>query len=521
MSQLVRIELLPIQKVFSVPIGTPLLQVLGQVGFEFPCGGKGICRGCRIRVLEGHLEPSKADLERFSPEELAQGWRLACQARVMGPLTLEVAQWETPVLIDETAPMTLTPQEGIGIAVDVGTTTIAVQSLDLRSGHVLGVQTALNAQARYGSDLMSRIEAAVMQGKQEELTQILRDQIGTLCQKSLPEGESTPPEAVRRIVLVGNTVMHHFFSGLPLNGLAVAPFQPADPGPQRFSGQQLGWRFAPDAEVLFLPCLGGFVGSDLLAGLLALHLHETPRPAVLIDLGTNGEIVIHTGDQIFCASTAAGPAFEGGRISMGMRAAPGAIVSVEIQNGQLVAEVLGGETPRGICGSGLVDAVACGLRLGWIEPSGRLRIGSEMPVADPVVLTQGDIRQLQLAKGAIAAGLDILLKEATLETVPPIYLAGAFGNYIKVSSAQAIGLFPHKIHSITPIGNSALLGAKIFLLSSLPSALPSALFGQLHHVPLGEHPQFQEIFLKNLSFDHTRNVLHEASHSTDPQNGRS
>jgi uncharacterized 2Fe-2S/4Fe-4S cluster protein (DUF4445 family) len=255
--------------------------------------------------------------------------------------------------------------------------------------------------------------------------------------------------------------------------------------------------------VHFLPCLGGFVGSDILAGVLSTHLHESEALVGLIDLGTNGEIVIGNRERLLCASTAAGPAFEGARISMGMRAATGAISEVTLQDGVLHCRVLGRVAPRGICGSGLVDAVAAGLDLGAIAPSGRFTRGSQLELAPPVVLRQKDVRELQLAKGAIAAGLKILLRQwgARVEDLSRVYLAGAFGNYISRRSARRIGLIDLDPGIVEPAGNTALRGAKLALfdLGAGNGAYPD-LRQRATHVSLNEDQHFQEVFVEEMNF---------------------
>jgi uncharacterized 2Fe-2S/4Fe-4S cluster protein (DUF4445 family) len=256
-------------------------------------------------------------------------------------------------------------------------------------------------------------------------------------------------------------------------------------------------------QVRFLPCLGGFVGSDLLVGLWVTQLHRQTQCAVLLDLGTNGEIVMGNRDGVVCAGTAAGPAFEGARISMGMRAATGAIGRVELAQGVMDCGVIGGGPPRGICGSGLVDAVACGLDLGAVQPSGRLAKGSPWELAAPVVLTQRDIRELQLAKGAIASGLHLLAGQLgkRLKEVVRIHLAGAFGNYINRASARRIGLLPVSLDRVTPAGNTALLGAKALLFA--PDGTDwefTELRSLARHVPLHEDPAFEDTYLQAMTF---------------------
>jgi len=297
--------------------------------------------------------------------------------------------------------------------------------------------------------------------------------------------------------------MHHLFCGLATESLTAAPFHPETTEAGCFHSRELDWPLELDGEVVFLPCLGGFVGSDILAGILATGLHQRKRPSALMDLGTNGEIVVGNRDRLLCASTAAGPAFEGARISMGMRAATGAIARVR-QNGQgFECDVLGGGKPRGICGSGLVDAVARGLATGDILGSGRLANGQSLQLAAPVQLTQADIRELQLAKGAIAAGMRLLSAQSgwSLDDLDQVLVAGAFGNNIRCESASRIGLLPFRLDQIEVVGNAALLGAKLSLFN--PSLVASgfrSLRAISRHVGLEDDPKFQDVFVEEMSF---------------------
>ena len=532
------LELLPLGKAVAVEPGASLQDVLFVHGVEFPCGGRGRCKGCRIKVLAGSLPVTEADRARLSKAELADGWRLACQARAEGDLKLELAQWEAAILADDSS-FAFTPQPGLGIAVDVGTTTVVAQLLDLTTGRVLAVRAELNAQAKHGADIMSRVEFAVAGHSHRVLETQVREQIGRLIRELLlaahgpqstvhsPQSTVHSPQsrvhsllaapsalapsacevpdtrALNRIVLVGNTVMHHLFCGIDLEPLSHYPFEPVSAGLHLFRADQLGWPVPGNPAVHFLPCLGGFVGSDILAGLLATRLHEAQLPAALIDLGTNGEIVVGNRERLLCASTAAGPAFEGARISNGMRAATGAIYEVRLESSQLRCRVLGHGQARGICGSGLVDAVAAGLDLGAILPSGRLANGDCFPVAPPVSLTQQDIRQLQLAKGAIAAGLRLLLEQwgVAPEQLDCVYVAGAFGNYINYTSARRIGLLKFPADKVQPAGNTALLGAKLALFDAVEhdGAYPLIL-AKTTHVALNEDPNFQEAYVEEMAF---------------------
>jgi len=511
------LRLSPADLRLDVPAGTRLQDVLFGQGVEFPCGGRGRCKGCRVKVLRGALNITAEEKKLLTKAELDAGWRLACRHSLNGDLELELAQWEMSILSDESK-FAFTAREGLGVAIDLGTTTIAAQLLDLQTGNVLGVRTALNAQARHGGDIMSRVEFA-MHGGQAELQRLVREQLremvselescrrrGDESQTRIASGEKLEPphvgsyEEIRRVVIVGNTVMHHLFCGINIAPLSAYPFEPTQPGRVQLAPRDLGWNLPDDAVIEFLPCLGGFVGSDILAGIMATGLHESRELVALMDLGTNGEVVVGNRERMLCTSTAAGPAFEGARIWMGMRAATGAISAVQVEDNFITCRVIGGGEPRGLCGSGLVDAVAAGLELEWIHPSGRMANRKEMPLAGPVILSATDVRELQLAKGAIAAGLRMLTARlgASLEDIEQLHLAGAFGNYISRASAQRIGLLRVPLNRVTPAGNTALLGAKRALFEE-PGPW-DAIAKRVEHVSLNEDPNFQEIYAEEMRF---------------------
>lgn len=490
MNDAIKVELLPAGAVVEAPAGSLLQEILAGAGVEFPCGGLGRCRGCRVRVLEGELAVSPAMKKRLTAAELAAGWRLACQAKVRGPLKLEVGQWKADVLVDDT-PMPGGQKHGLGIAVDLGTTTIAAQLVDLDSGQVLGVRTSWNPQGHYGADVMSRVSFAMGDGR---LTRMIRDHVGGLIGELARGVESS----VGEVVLVGNTVMHHLFCGLDVEPLSHVPFRPANGREFSVPASALEWPLGASCVVRFLAAVGGFVGSDLAVGVRAIGTMRSQDLVALIDLGTNGEIALGNQDRVVAASTAAGPAFEAASIQMGMRAVEGAIHAVEARGGRLRCRTIGGGTPRGICGSGLVDAVAAGLDLGLIDARGKLAGGrTELPLAGSVSLIQRDIRELQLAKAAIAAGFRILLGRigAKPDDVRALYLAGAFGNYVRVRSARRIGLLEVSEDRVTPAGNTALRGAKLVLLSAVDTGARA-----IEHVELAADPSFQDIFVDCLNF---------------------
>ncbi len=503
MSGKARIALRPLGREIEVLAGDSLQDALFPHGVEFPCGGQGRCRGCLVRVLEGELREIDGDAGRLSDEERATGWRQVCRCRAEGDVTLELAQWEAPILGDD-SPFSFHAGEGLGVAIDLGTTTLVGQLVDLSNGNVLAVRSALNSQARHGADIMTRIEFAQTVEGHARLVKLIRGQMRKLVAELTGSAKADVAE-VKRVVLVGNTVMHHLFCDLDLEPLSRLPFETPTPGLVELGAADLGWEVAVDCPIRFLPCLGGFVGSDVLAGIVATGMHESREPVALVDLGTNGEVAVGDRDGILCASTAAGPAFEGARISMGMRAATGAISRVEAVEGAFHCHVIGDETPRGICGSGLVDAVATALDLGLVLPTGRLADGSkELPLLNPVRLTQTDLRELQLAKGAIAAGIRILRDrrfgpETALTRVD---LAGAFGNYLDLAGARRIGLIKQPSESVRPVGNAALLGAKLALFEDEPGIWESVC-ARVEHVGLGADPEFMDTYVEEMSFPKT------------------
>ncbi len=518
MRDTVQIELMPLGKRLSVPPGTKLQDLLHSYGVEFPCGGKGRCRGCRVKLVQGDLPLEPGEREILSEQEIAEGWRLACRSRASADAIIEVAQWEAEILVEHGA-MPTSSREGRGLAVDLGTTTMVAQLLDYRSGEVLGVRTARNPQAPYGADLISRLAFADSAEGHAKLVALLREGVAEMI-TSLLDSEEAAGSRVDSIAIAGNSVMHHFIGGLDTACLARAPFEPLDGRGRTFRAAELGWVIEGDPKVHVLPCLGGLVGGDILAGILASGMHESSDLIGLIDLGTNGEIAIGNREQILCTSTAAGPAFEGGKIEMGMQAITGAISAVSAveegrEEGQLRCHVLGEGEARGICGSGLVDAVAAALDVGWISSSGRI-VSEErvIPLISPVELTQFDVRELQLAKAAIWAGVEVLLSElgAARSDVCRLYLAGAFGNYVNAESARRIGLIRFSEEQIEAAGNTSLLGAKLALLGdALEGEAYASLIETVRHVSLATDARFQDRFIEETSFPEA-----ESRHASGP-----
>ncbi len=459
----------------------PLRDRLFDLGVEFPCGGETGCGGCRVRVLAGDVPVTDLMRRTLTDSELAQGWRLGCEAMSAGEVTLDIEQWSA-VILSDSAPMPVEPRAGLGAAIDLGTTTLVVQRVNLWTGEVEAVETAINPQARHGADLMSRIRYEL--DHPGELRKLVHVRLAAMLSRL------APGSGFLEILACGNTAMHHLCCGFDVSPLAAVPFESPALG-------QAAVRIGKH-DVTFLPCLGGFVGSDLTAGAVAVSMDSSRKAVALVDLGTNGEILLGSGEGILCASTAAGPAFEGGRISRGMRAASGAIDAVHPADDGYAVRVIGDTVARGICGSGLVDAIAAALRQDDVRPNGRLAGGEPIRLAPAVSVTQSDVRELQLAKGATAAGLRLLSKELG-QTPGRLWLAGAFGNSIHVPAAQGIGLLPEDVE-ITPVGNSALRGTRALLLQ--PSTRDDRLRRLLalcRHVELASLPGFADDYAEAMA----------------------
>jgi len=518
--------------------GTTIWQAAHEAGLlhETPCNGAGTCAKCRVRVRSGHTAPERS-VHRLTADEIARGWRLACMTAVTGPLEVEIpdpAPTRLHTILMDGDPVEILcdahPEGCLGVAFDLGTTTVAGALFDLGTGEPLAVCADMNRQIQAGDDVISRIAAVrktpeALQRLQSLALETLNGLIRTLCGKSAKDAR-----AIRRVTVAGNTTMQQILLGLDPSPLGEKPFAPAFTDAQTVSAARLGLDTHPDAEMTVFPQIGGFVGGDTVAGLLAIHADARDKPMMLVDIGTNGEIALLHGGQIFAASAAAGPAFEGARIVHGMRAAIGAIDQIWLQSGTFRYHVIGNLVPKGLCGSALIDAAALLLQLGLLSPAGALEIPAEPPPGlnsqlanrlletehgmsfglalgcdgKPLVsLTQQDVRELQLASGAIRAGIDTLLKKAGIPAsdLDAIHLAGGFGTYIRPANAMRIGLLPDIPHDrIRFIGNASLTGAKRALLSRHELRRAQAIREKTLHVELATEPGFPDCFMDAMMF---------------------
>ncbi len=457
------------------------------------------------------------------------------------PSRLRDADFKITAVINDDELISVEPGDTVrknyGIAFDLGTTTIAAYLLDLNTGHEVAVASAMNPQIAYGDDLVSRINFAMTEPGGIALLRRAAVDVFNKLTRNLCEQQEISPEHIYEITIVGNTCMTHIFLGLDVSTLGVSPYVPTVCQAMILRGSEAGLEINPGAKVHVLPNVAGFVGSDLVAVVLAALREDEDRTRLAVDVGTNGEMALLHDGQLYACSAAAGPAFEGARISCGMRGAPGAIDSVRITD-KVEITTIDNRRPVGLCGSGLVDAAAQMLDAGILDSTGRMLMpdeaghlppevrerlievdGSpEFVIAtekesvrrDPITLTQRDIRQLQLAKGSIRAAIETLLNTAGAksENLKEIILAGAFGNYIRIESALRIGLLPEiDIDRIKPVGNAAGAGAKLALLSIRERERANRLAGRIEHIELASHPDYQNEFMEKMLFPSSVDVV--------------
>lgn len=479
-----------------VAVGTRLSEVLSRA--PHPCGGKGICGKCRIRVT-GALSPLSAEERRhLTAAEIAEGMRLSCCAVVEGNCRVTVDDHSIMSVMTEgkaTAKATAPTFAAYGAAVDIGTTTMAARLYDV-TGRLLAQVGCANPQIAYGADVLSRVQAA---GEGVDLTTPLQSAVNGLLSRLAAEA-GIPAVAIDGVVITGNTAMLCFVTATDPTTLSHAPFALPCAFGETVTAAQVGLiALAPNRPVYLPPCAAAFIGADALCAALASDMDG--RTALLADMGTNGEMMLAHNDTIFACSTAAGPAFEGVGISCGMPAVTGAIDEVALVNGRLTPHAIGGGKAVGICGSGLVDAVACLLVTEDMDKSGYL--DAVVSLGEGVTLTQEDIRALQQAKSAVYSGLQTLLHHAdlTADEVEVLCTAGGFGSRLNGRNAAAIGLLPQALAMrIQPVGNSALDGAARLLLNANACERMTALLEKIQVVELATDPYFTDLFIRNMSF---------------------
>jgi uncharacterized 2Fe-2S/4Fe-4S cluster protein (DUF4445 family) len=591
---------LPFDRTTRVPAGTTVFSAAHWIGLpiDSTCGGRGTCGKCKVRIVRGLTEAETADHRQLRPQEISDGWRLSCQARIYEDMTCEVPQLlrvpkaatmglgrlvildpnvrkvyfelAEPSLDDQrsdvarlrdaltveghdmlagvpvlrTLPQVFreagfkvtavlagerlvavepgdTTGECYGVAFDVGTTTLVGTLMNLRTGMAASVLSTLNGQAPFGADVISRISHG-MNGA-EAITELQEAVVATMNQvlDALYLETGVSPARTYEAVVVGNVTMLHLLLGVDPTPLSMAPFTPTFMDELSVEAREVGLRIHPHGNVQTLPALGAYVGADIVAGVLATGVVREDRMRVFVDVGTNGEIVLGNAQRALATAAPAGPAFEGSQIKCGMRATVGAIEGVQLGD-RVELQVIGGDVPaEGICGSGLVDAVAQLLLAGLLDHSGRLRTPADVPdhplrdrlievdgvraflLADGVYLTQRDIRELQFAKGSIATGIKVLMDILGVrwEDLDEVLLGGSFGSYLNPESAKVIGLVPPvDVEKIIAVGNSAGEGAKIALLSYRERQVAFELPSRIEYVELSGRSDFNDSFISVLGF---------------------
>lgn len=503
-----------------------ILELAAERGINIDgnCGGKGTCGKCRVKITA----------DDFS------GWVLACETVPEKDMLVEVPETDTTasrkkklIRLPEGFIADKGAEEALGVAVDIGTTTVVVSFWDLNTGKMLDVDAMTNPQGAYGADVISRISFATEKEDgcavlHQKVIDAINGAVEAFCEKNAQSADK-----IKKYAVVGNTTMSHLFLNIDPSSLAVAPFAPAFTGEVKTSCEKTGLIGAEDAEVIVVPNIAGHVGADITAGIITTDLMKCEKGHLFIDIGTNGEIVLSAKGRITACSTAAGPAFEGSSIKYGMRAAAGAIEGVFLNDEGVRISVIGNTKPIGICGSGIIDAVGELIRTGVVDKSGRLLSADRLAKkgvspkilehieescdsngndfvlyrgANPdenVYITQKDIREVQLAKAAISAGISIMMEEIglTKDEIEKISIAGAFGNYIRNESAVNMGLLPRiDLNRISAIGNSAGVGAAMVLLSKQSEEETVRVSKTVEHVDLAEKKNFQDEYLKGMRF---------------------
>ncbi len=502
--------------------GETILDIIQQnVLLSFgECAGTSTCGKCKIKLIEGELsEVSWNESELLTKEELDNGIRLSCQCSLLKDSTISLEKLSVitgkKISLDSWKDLiNHTPEDGIGCAVDVGTTTVGVYLINLSSTEIIGQTSFLNPQIVFGRDVMSRLQAANDTEKKEQLHKYLlnqvKDQINQLC-----DNISIDIGLIKKVYFAGNTAMGHFLTGEDHSTLAVLPFRSPLETRGHIKFDSPFFKLNEECTNYYLAVPGGFVGSDILAGIFAAGLNKNTAPTLFIDLGTNGEVVLSYKTELFAAATAAGPAFEGAHLQCGTIAVPGAIYKSAYSNGKIAYRTIDSSDPTGICGSGILSLTRVLLENNILNSSGRLNIEDynvrqgefdevllfSSPEGKDIIYSQADVRELQLAKSAVATGIEFLLKECKLSVndLEKIYITGAFGNKIDPEDIISIGLIPDiKLDKIEFIDNAAGRGTIMILLDNklFNDAEKTALLIKTYN--LGDSADFQDSFITNL-----------------------
>lgn len=496
------------------------------------CNGTGVCGKCKIKILEGTVsEPTEAEKAHLSAKELEVGIRLACMTHAKGEVKVQLLKEEQSVNVLTEGYLPAFEQDeydsGYGIAVDIGTTTVVSALIRLKDGRELASASALNPQKQYGQDVLTRITyewehpEEGIEALQRVLVDALNVQIREACRKA-----QIDPSKIRKIAVAANCTMMHMLLGVDARSIGRTPYKPAFLEAKRCKAADIGLEAGEGqmADVYCLPQVSAFIGADIVAGVQVCGLQKRPGNVLFIDMGTNGEIVLSREGKLLCCSCAAGPALEGMNISCGMRAEAGAVEEVRITERGAELTCIDGKTPTGICGSGALSAVRELVKNQLIKKNGTFRKMEELADMDErkqllravgkkrefvlsrdpeLTITQNDVRQIQLAKGAIRSGFQVLLEQAGLrmEELDEILIAGQFGAHLSADLLTGTGILPKEVEErITYVGNTAKTGAYLALLSDAARQEMEDLAQEMEYMELSQTENYDRIFAECMMF---------------------
>lgn len=505
---------------FEVASGDSLLDMLKKVGCYIPasCNGKGTCGKCKVKIIRGNISVSREDTALFTAEELAKGYRLACTSYPRFDCVVEIPSHRekgTEILVETVVPTEnyidkkeiREEDDSKGIVVDIGTTTIVMQLVSLQTGKIENTFATVNKQRAYGADVISRIEASI-DGQKSKLRESIQADLLT----GIKHFAKSDISKVKKVIIAANTTMVHLLMGYDCDTLGVYPFTPVNIETIETSLNELLDTDVCDAKVIIYPGISTYVGGDIVSGLFALGYEDKENVSILIDLGTNGEMAIGNKDKILVTSTAAGPAFEAGNITCGVASVPGAICNVDINSGEVEIKTIGDAAAKGICGTGVIETVAELLKNELLDETGLFEdeyfeTGYRLAGGDDnsdISIYQKDIREIQLAKSAVRAGVETLISHygITYDKIEHIYIAGGFGYKMNIDKAIAIGLLPEELKSkIEAVGNACLSGVNKYLLKKdceqdIKQIIDSAL-----EVQLSSDKEFNNLYVEYMYFE--------------------
>jgi len=481
-----RLAILPENRELIIARPQNLMEALRTAGIylDAPCGGNGKCGKCKVIVNGAEVLACQTILDREMTVTLPQEIDL----RVLKSGVADIRNVRPA-------------KEGYLIAFDIGTTSVVCFLLDGKSGTELASASMLNPQSAFGGDVISRICAA-LQGELEMETKAIRDAMTSLIQSVCCDAEISPDD-IGVVSVVGNPAMQQLFLQISPQNLANVPFPPVLTEAKMISCADI-LPICSSSTLLIVPNISGYIGADTIGCILSTEIYKSETITLLVDIGTNGELVLGNKDRMIACSTAAGPALEGANIQFGMRGTTGAIDHIWLKDGEIKYSVIGGGKARGICGSGLIDAIAVGLKSGLLNKRGRIQNEDHIfHLTEEIYLTQEDVRQVQLAKGAIYSGIFLMAKYLGLEirNIQKVQLAGAFGNYLNPANACRIGLLPEELlDRIEAVKNAAGSGAKMLACDRELLPLAQKLSRKILFLELASLPDFSKTFAKSMSF---------------------